>query len=117
MSRSRPRHHLLTLATGLVLALFALPAPPAHAAGEFVDSGFSLTGVGPGVSISRVAVAWGDVDGDGDLDLLVLGSPTGFIADEAAYLYRNDGATFTSIPTAITPTSTATATSTSRWPA
>ncbi len=61
-------------------------------AGAFVDSGEVLpTGVG--------SVAWGDYDNDGDLDLVFGGHYTGSMM---AAIYRNDGASANTVPTAPT---------------
>ncbi len=61
-------------------------------AGTFVDSGAVLPGVG---EIGGAALAWGDLDGDGDLDLVLVGITGAPTYGPLTRVFRNDGGTFT----------------------
>ena len=63
--------------------------------GSFIDIGAPLIPVDSG------PVAWGDYDNDGDLDILL----TGYLGNNnhTAKIYRNNGDSFTDIPTSLPP--------------
>lgn len=47
----------------------------------------------------RSAAEWGDFDGDGDLDFAAAGLPSLDAAEPVTWIYRNDGGSFSRVPT------------------
>lgn len=58
--------------------------------GTFIDSGFSLEGVGN--FTGNNPIVWGDYDNDGDLDLVFAGTDNNY--DDKTYLYTNNQTSF-----------------------